>query len=140
MGKRKNQTRAELALRDHALTYPETTEDFPWEHRAIKVKGKVFLFLSKNEPSLSMTVKLPVSGETALGLPFATPTGYGLGKSGWVTARFEATDDVPLDMLFEWIDESFRAVAPKKVVAQLEAAEAAPDGAPKRKKKRKATR
>src|SRR5262249_37303203 len=106
MGKRKNQTRAELALGDHALTYPGTNEEFPWEHRAIKVKGKVLLFLSKDEPFLSLTVKLPVSGETALGLPFATPTGYGLGKSDWVTARFEAADEVPLDMLFEWIDES----------------------------------
>ena len=142
MGKRKNQARAELALRDHALTYPESKEEFPWEHRAIKVRGKVFLFLSKDEPSLSLTVKLPVSGEAALGLPFATPTGYGLGKSGWVSARFAAEDDVPLHMLEEWIDESFRAVAPRKVVARLEesngppgTADLAPPPRPKRRKK-----
>ena len=42
-----NQTsRAETALRQHALAYPETTEEFPWGHRAIKVKGKAFLFMA----------------------------------------------------------------------------------------------
>ena len=57
-------------------------------------------------------MKLPVSGRTALTLPFATPTEYGLGKSGWVTARFRTGDTVPIEMLKEWIEESFRAVAP----------------------------
>ena len=55
----------------------------------------------------------------ALLLPFATPTGYGLGKSGWVSAHFVASDDPPLALLREWIDESYRAVAPKTMVAKL---------------------
>jgi hypothetical protein len=71
-------------------------------------------------------VKLPVSNAQALSLPFAEPTGYGMGKHGWVTAGFRAGDAVPLDLLREWIDESFRAVAPKKVVAALEVGEAEP--------------
>jgi len=121
-------------LRAHALTYPETYEEFPWEHRAIKIKGKVFLFLYREETFLSLSLKLPLSGRTALTLPFASPTGYGLSKTGWVTARFEAADAIPVDMLCEWIDESFRAVAPKKLVAQLENAEA--PAPPKRRKKR----
>ena len=32
-------------LRAHALAFPEATEDFPWGERAIKVRGKAFLFL-----------------------------------------------------------------------------------------------
>jgi predicted DNA-binding protein (MmcQ/YjbR family) len=119
---------AEAALRQVAMGYPQATEDFPWGHRAIKVKGKVFLFLYREDTFLSLSVKLPVSGQHALALPFAEPTGYGLGKSGWVTARFEAGEAVPTDMLAEWIDESFRAVAPKKVVAQLDEAPTAPHG------------
>jgi len=111
---------AESSLRDHALAYPEVTEDFPWDHRAVKVKGKVFLFMHLEDDALSLSVKLPVTGKAALALPFASPTGYGLGKSGWVTARFGPGDDVPLDVLKEWIDESFRAVAPKRVLARLE--------------------
>jgi hypothetical protein len=51
----------------------------------------------------------------ALGLPFVTPTGYGLGKSGWVTATFGAKQRPNLPMLRQWIDESFRAIAPCKL-------------------------
>jgi predicted DNA-binding protein (MmcQ/YjbR family) len=116
-------SRAEAALRETALAYPEAYEEFPWGERAVKVKAKVFLFMYRGEDFLSVTVKLPVSGQVALALPFAEPTGYGLGKSGWVTARFTPADDVPLAMLQEWIDESFRAVAPKKLLAKLEDAE-----------------
>ena len=117
--------RAKAALRKHALGYPETVEDFPWGHSAFKVKGKGFLFtyLNEEEGFLSLSMKLPVSAKEALMLPFASPTEYGLGKSGWVTARFKAADAVPLDMLQEWVDESFRAVAPKRLLAKLKSGE-----------------
>jgi hypothetical protein len=52
-------------------------------------------------------------------MPFAQPTGYGLGKSGWVTLEFSPDDRLPTNMLFGWVEESYRAVAPKKLVAQL---------------------
>src|SRR5437870_3335370 len=120
VAKRNQLAQAESALREFALAFPKTYEEFPWEHRALKVNKKVFLFLYREDAFLSLSLKLPVSGKTALTLPFAEPTGYGLGKSGWVTARFNKGDDVPIDMLTEWIDESFRAVAPKRLVAQLE--------------------
>ena len=116
-------TRAAAALRKCALAYPGATEDFPWGESAFKVNGKVFLFLHQADDRLSLSVKLPESGAVALALPFAEPTGYGLGKSGWVTARFAPGDDVPVGMLTGWVDESFRAVAPRRVVAQLEADE-----------------
>ena len=89
----------------------------------IKVGKKVFVFLGMPDgDELGLSVKLPESGPMALLLPFAQPTGYGLGKAGWVSARFGPSDDPPLGMLREWIDESYRAVAPKaaaKVAAKL---------------------
>jgi hypothetical protein len=72
--------RAEAALREHALAYPESYEEFPWGHRAIKVQKKTFLFLYRDAKQLSMSVKLPVSGRMALSLSFASPTEYGLGS------------------------------------------------------------
>ena len=54
-----------------------------------------------------------------------SPAGYGLGKSGWVAARFTDGGHVPVDMLKAWIDESYRAQAPKKLVASLPAKPAA---------------
>ena len=111
----------ESELRDYAMSYPEAHEDHPWGHIAVKVKGKAFVFLGgeKGPSELSLTAKLPQSRDMAVDLPFAEPTGYGLGKSGWVTARFEKVSDVPLDLLKSWIDESYRAVAPKKLVKSL---------------------
>jgi predicted DNA-binding protein (MmcQ/YjbR family) len=110
----------EAILRDYALTYPEAYEEFPWGERAIKVKKKIFVILGAADGLLTVTVKLPNSAEPALAMPFARPTGYGLGKSGWVTCRFAAGETPPIDLLRDWIDESFRAVAPKKVVEQLD--------------------
>lgn len=107
------------ALRKAALAYPETREDHPWGESAFKVRGKVFVFLSWHDGRLNFTTKLPDSGVVALSLPFASPTGYGLGRSGWVTASFGDGDDPPVGLLREWMDESFRAVAPRRLSAQL---------------------
>ena len=111
----------ELALRDHAMSYPEAHEDHPWGHIAVKVKGKAFIFLGgdKSAKELSLSVKLPQSRDMAVDLPFAEPTGYGMGKYGWVTARFTKAADVPVDLMRAWIDESYRAIAPKKLVKTL---------------------
>jgi hypothetical protein len=79
-------------------------------------------------------VKLPGSAGIALGLPFCEPTGYGLGKSGWVTARFGEREKPPVDLLERWIDESYRAVAPRRLVNALGARPAAPAQRPKVKK------
>jgi predicted DNA-binding protein (MmcQ/YjbR family) len=110
-----------MVLRAFALGFPEAYEDFPWGERVAKVKGKVFVFLGADGDDLGLSVKLPQSGTLALGLPFASPTGYGLGKAGWVTARFGKREKAPVDLLRSWIDESYRAVAPKKLVAALSA-------------------
>lgn len=111
---------AELAVRDAGLEYPETTEDFPWGHRALKVRGKVFAILAVEKGAFSISVKLPVTHPVALTMPFAAPTGYGLGRSGWVTATFGAAGEVPVPLLLDWLGESWRAVAPRKLVAGLE--------------------
>jgi predicted DNA-binding protein (MmcQ/YjbR family) len=119
MARRNPLKTAEAALRKAALAYPSATEDFPWGHRAFKIKGKMFLILSFDKEVFNVTLKLPETGKQALKLPFTRPTGYGLGKSGWVTSSFAAQDAVPLELLEDWIDESYRAIAPKKLAATL---------------------
>jgi len=108
-------------LRAAALAYPETREDHPWGESAFKVRGKTFLFLSRGEAQLSLSMKLPVSREFALVWDFAEPTGYGLGRSGWVTCRLGEAGDADPELLLGWLDESYRAVAPKKLAAALPA-------------------
>jgi predicted DNA-binding protein (MmcQ/YjbR family) len=104
-------------LRQFALAYPEAHEDHPWGETVIKVKGKVFVFLGRPGSGLSLSTKLPRTSAMALMLPFVEPTGYGLGKSGWVSATFGKSERPPLDLLRAWIDESYRAIAPRKLVA-----------------------
>jgi len=106
-------------LRAFALDYPETREDKPWGETAIKVRGKSFVFLHGEGGELMVTLKLSDRHEFALEYPFASPSRYGLGKSGWVSCRFSRKDKPPLDLLKAWIDESYRLVAPKKLVASL---------------------
>lgn len=101
------------------MAKPEATEHFPWGERAIKVKGKVFLFMYADASTFGLSCKLPVTNNLALMLPFAEPTGYGLGKAGWVSARFAPDEAPPIELLQEWIDESYRAVAPALLAAQV---------------------
>lgn len=115
-------SRAGAALRKKALGYPGAHEDFPWGEHALKVKKRTFLFMRYDASLLSLSVKLPSSNGMALMFPFATPTGYGLGKTGWVTARFPKGVRPPLRLLKAWLDESYRAVAPASLVAALDVA------------------
>ncbi|HEX8642013.1 MAG TPA: MmcQ/YjbR family DNA-binding protein [Allosphingosinicella sp.] len=108
-------------LRGYGLALPEASEDFPWGHTALKVRGKTFAWLDKGEGRLSLTVKLPVSRDFALVFDFAEPAGYGLGRSGWISCRFGADEAPDLDLLERWVAESYRAVAPKKLAALLPA-------------------
>jgi predicted DNA-binding protein (MmcQ/YjbR family) len=104
----------------YAMSLPGATEHFPWGERVAKVGGKVFVFFGRSEEGdIGIGVKLPESGPAALSLPFCEPTGYGLGKSGWVTVQFTDRKKMPLPLLRQWIDESYRAVAPKKFLKQL---------------------
>ena len=123
MAKNARFLKAEKQLRDYALTFPEATEDFPWGHRAIKVRKKAFVFMAVEDECFSFSLKLPSSADAVLLLPFTSPTGYGLGKSGWVTARFTEKQKIPLDWVRSWIEESYRAVAPKKLADKVQPSE-----------------
>ena len=103
-------------LRAFALEFPETREEFPWNESVVKVRGKVFVFLGGAEPWI--TIKLDESHGHALSIDGARPTGYGLGKAGWVTVPVA---DVDLETLEDWVEESYRIVAPKRLVARLDA-------------------
>jgi predicted DNA-binding protein (MmcQ/YjbR family) len=54
--------------------------------------------------------------------PWAEPSGYNLGRAGWVSSSFRPGDEMPVEILRQWIDESYRAVAPRRLVAQLDEA------------------
>lgn len=106
-------------LREFALGLPGAWIDYPWGDTVLKVNKKVFVFLGPDgadEPNMS--VKLTDSHGHAMSMPKATPTGYGLGRSGWVSMPLEYRDP---ELLCEWIEESYRNVATKRLVDELDA-------------------
>jgi predicted DNA-binding protein (MmcQ/YjbR family) len=110
------------ALRKFGLAFPEAHEEFPWGELALKVRKKIFvtMYVHPETHAFHMGVKLPHSHKSALAFPFTEPMGYGLGKNGWVTSIITSDHDVPVDLLKEWITESYRTVAPKTLVALLD--------------------
>jgi predicted DNA-binding protein (MmcQ/YjbR family) len=115
-------------LEAFALSLPEAWPDAPWGDRVVKVGKKIFVFLSRPDAERpSITTKLPDSAEHALSFPDAAPTGYGLGKHGWVTVFVDAVSAAERDVLVDFVEESYRAVATKKLVARLDAERSDPD-------------
>jgi predicted DNA-binding protein (MmcQ/YjbR family) len=105
-------------LLEYALGLPEAYLDHPWGEDVVKVRNKVVAFFGTDGyAELGMAVTLPDSGPLALAQPGCSPMGYNLGKSGWVSVRFGP--GLPFEMLRDWIDESYRAVAPKKLIAAV---------------------
>ncbi len=109
-------------LRAYGLALPGAHTKSPWPgHLDLAVNDKTFAYLPPDGEPFSISVKLPHTGAMALMLPNVQPTPYGLGKSGWVSAEFPDGKLPPLEVLKAWIDESYRAQAPKKLVKQLDA-------------------
>jgi hypothetical protein len=77
-------------LRAFALSFPGAKEGFPWRERVVKASGRIFVFLGHDDDTgpRFMTVKLVESHSHALALERAGPTGYGLGRAGWVNLPF----------------------------------------------------
>ena len=105
-------------LRAFGLTYPEVTLKSPWPgHADLAVRDKTLAYLSAAGDPFSLSCKLPFSGEEARAMSWVKPTAYGLGKSGWVTASWPDDVEDPMALFRSWIDESYRAQAPKKLIA-----------------------
>lgn len=108
-------------VRECASQYPEAEKAFLFgDHEVYRVKKKVFVWLGDGEgkDSTYVSVKLKDTQGMALGLPYVTPSPYGMAKWGWISADFPK-GKFPADLVRQWIDESYRHTAPKKLLAQL---------------------
>jgi predicted DNA-binding protein (MmcQ/YjbR family) len=109
------------ALRALAFSFPGAYEDSPWGESVAKVGKKVFVFMGMpTATSFGFSVKLPDSADQALSFDWVEPTGYGLGKAGWVSVSLARGVKAPAGLLEDWIEESYRTIAPKKLIAELD--------------------
>jgi predicted DNA-binding protein (MmcQ/YjbR family) len=106
-------------LRKIAMRYPEVEEGTVCNKTAFKVRNKGFLFVGSDDNSYNVMLKLGDSLPQAAKLAAQTPAGYKVGSNGWVTATFEKDQTPRADLFEKWIDESFRLIAPKQVLALL---------------------
>ncbi|MEU9719303.1 MmcQ/YjbR family DNA-binding protein [Streptomyces sp. NPDC047976] len=115
------------AVREFALGLPEAVEEHPWgpEDGVVKVNKKIFVFLGNADgpepPGLSVKLKDEDLHGHAMTAPGAAPTGYGLGKAGWVSVPLGEKGAPSVEVLCEWVEESYRTVALKRHVALLDA-------------------
>ena len=113
------QTARQIELRSFAAAMPDAFIDFTFGDVVAKVGKRIFAYLGTAEFP-AMTVKLVASHVQALTFECVAPTGYGLARHGWVTCSTDSTNRPPLEVMQDWIDESYCLVASKRLVALRE--------------------
>ena len=81
-----------------------------------RVRGKNFVFT--DQAASGVSVKLPKDEAAAVVAtdPLAEPTGYGLGRHGWVSVSIgEGADAARWRQVEEWVRTSYCLVAPKSL-------------------------
>ena len=109
------------AVRDLALRYPGTEIVGVCVNRAFKAGKKSFLFVGIKDTEYHFRIRLGASIAEAEGLAEKHPDNYAVGKFGWTKVTFPADEAPPPGLLERWVDESFRLLVPKKIVAELPA-------------------
>jgi hypothetical protein len=119
------------AVRAFALQFPAAFEDFPWGTPVVKIATgsrwpPLFLWLGDRDAvSPAVYVKLTSSYDQAVTVADAVPaTMSGVGKWGRLSIPLPVADP---GLLFDWVDESYRNIAPKRFVADLDAHPPVPD-------------
>ena len=90
-----------------------------------RVRGKNFVF--SNHEASGLSVKLPKDEAEAVVATDAAvePTGYGLGRHGWVSVSLPARPSAARwREVEEWVRTSYTLVAPKKLAQQVLAEDA----------------
>ncbi len=105
-------------MRSICLALPETQETMTWGNPHFRVKDKIFAGYSEKGDKRSIGFKLEM--DHALELISLderfTKSAY-VGKHGWVSVDANAVDD--WHYIETLVHESFRLIAPKRVLAQL---------------------
>jgi predicted DNA-binding protein (MmcQ/YjbR family) len=97
------------------------------DHPTFRVRGKNFVFCDADALHLSMKLPKDEAAAVVATDPRVEPSGYGLGRHGWISV----TLDGPLDAdawqeLEEWVRTSYTLVAPKNLAKVVLAEDGTP--------------
>jgi predicted DNA-binding protein (MmcQ/YjbR family) len=100
-------------LRKAALALPYVEEGVACagtvlESATFKIKKKTFLFVSEKHARLRLRKSAPEAQKLAK----QEPQRYVIGPQGW--AKIFLAEDPPLDLLLEWLEESYRLYVQSK--------------------------
>jgi predicted DNA-binding protein (MmcQ/YjbR family) len=88
-----------------------------------RVNNKNFVFTNQAASGLSVKLSKEEAAAVVATDPAVTPTGYGLGRHGWISVEIgSAPDEARWAEVEEWVRTSYTLVAPKRL-AKLVAAE-----------------
>jgi predicted DNA-binding protein (MmcQ/YjbR family) len=109
-------------VREFALGFPGAYEEFPWGESVAKVKKKVFVFLGHEDADTAGTAS---NSRIPRSMPIPWPCrAQARPGTGWVRqagCRFLRGGTPSPELLCEWVEESYRVVAPKRRVTELDA-------------------
>ena len=78
-----------------------------------RVRGKTFIFTDPNAHALSVKLSKEEAAAVVATDPLAEPTGYGLGRHGWVSVRIGNGGRDRWGQVEEWVRTSYTLVAPR---------------------------
>lgn len=115
--------RALAALNDRGARLPGVTEGIACagtalERRTLNVGKKAFLFLGEGDARLKLGGSIP----QAEALASRQPDRCEVGIHGWIKLMFKGDLAIDAETLAAWAEESYRLMAPKRLVKQLDEA------------------
>jgi hypothetical protein len=116
---RQTESKPMQALRRIAMRFVETQEGVVCQKAAFKAVNKAFFFMGMDDTSYNTMLKLRDSLPEATKIAGKNSGRYGVGANGWVSATFDHRESPPAGLFERWIDESYRLLVPKKLVALL---------------------
>lgn len=85
-----------------------------------RVNGKNFVFTNKDATSISVKLSKEEAEAVVASDPQAEPTGYGLGRHGWVSVTLgKRLSAARWREVEEWVRTSYTLVAPKRLARQV---------------------
>jgi predicted DNA-binding protein (MmcQ/YjbR family) len=111
-------------LREMCMAYPEAVEK-PFEGHdqpAFRIRDKMFAMVATGDGRISVWMKAQPGAQDVLvgGDPetfFVPPY---VGSKGWIGVRIDKPD-TPWGIISDLVDDSYRMIAPKRLVRQMEA-------------------